>query len=628
MRFLTASVAASSLAVTLASVAALADGSTPRGAREAPSAVKVAAKPIDANEHRRREQQGYSPYEKDTIKDALKQLGAEIEDAPEGKTIERVDIVTLEVIEDRDPAPRFLNIFHWTTRPYVIEREVLLRVGDPYREELVDETARNLRAAGRISLVLCFPVKGSDPKSVRLVVITKDVWSLRLNTNFRFAGGRLETLFLQPSEENIFGTHNSIALQFSFNPVAYALGGRFSMPHIGGSQMRLITSANVIVNRESGQAEGSFGSFTYGQPLYSTQAEWAWGVSSQWRQETFRRLCPFDKVTPCVGEVRAFDAEVTEQADAIPYSYQSDVIVGENHVTRSFGRTFKHDISIGIEVVRRSYRAHDLSRVDPAAASEFIETALPISDTSVGPFVRYATYETRHKHVLDFETLGLTEDASVGHNVELRVMPITKALNSSRNFVSVFAAGRYAVPLGDGMAVGFVESGAQLGADEVYDAALEAGGRVVTPRLGFGRLVVDARVLYRFKDYYNRLATLGGDDRLRGYPTQAFIGRNVITANLEFRSRPVEILACQLGGVAFFDAGDAYNFGSDLRLKQSAGFGLRILFPQFDRTVIRADWGFPLTRGYREPDGLPGDIVVTFDHAFSFPDIPTGDGID
>jgi outer membrane protein assembly factor BamA len=96
-----------------------------------------------------------------------------------------------------------------------------------------------------------------------------------------------------------------------------------------------------------------------------------------------------------------------------------------------------------------------------------------------------------------------------------------------------------------------------------------------------------------------------------------------VVANFEYRTRPVEILACQLAGAVFFDAGDAFDGWGDFQPKQSAGFGLRVVFPQIDRTVLRADWGFPLMRGYRDPDSLPGDIVVTFKQAFPIPDVPS-----
>ena len=36
-----------------------------------------------------------------------------------------------------------------------------------------------------------------------MLVVTRDVWSLRLNSDFRFEGGRLRWLRLEPSENNL-----------------------------------------------------------------------------------------------------------------------------------------------------------------------------------------------------------------------------------------------------------------------------------------------------------------------------------------------------------------------------------------------------------------------------------------
>ena len=71
----------------------------------------------------------YSPYEQQTIDDSLKKLHARAEPSPEGKTIEQIEVVPLEVIEDRDPLRNWLNVFHVTTRPSVVQREMLLREG-------------------------------------------------------------------------------------------------------------------------------------------------------------------------------------------------------------------------------------------------------------------------------------------------------------------------------------------------------------------------------------------------------------------------------------------------------------------------------------------------------------------
>ncbi|MBI4701158.1 MAG: hypothetical protein HY744_08375 [Deltaproteobacteria bacterium] len=72
---------------------------------------------------------GYSAYELETLRAQLGQRRAELDPAPEGKVVEAVDVCVLDVIEERDPAPNFLNWFHATSREGVIRRELLLRAG-------------------------------------------------------------------------------------------------------------------------------------------------------------------------------------------------------------------------------------------------------------------------------------------------------------------------------------------------------------------------------------------------------------------------------------------------------------------------------------------------------------------
>ncbi|XXX73561.1 hypothetical protein WMF30_38555 [Sorangium sp. So ce134] len=597
---------APSLAGALLASAALAQQSAP-AAPAAPANAPAAPGQL----------QGYSSYERATIERTLAQLGATLDPAPEGKIVEGIDVVPFEVIEDRDPAPSFLNWFHVLSRPYVIRREVLLAVGRPYEQALADESARNLRGLSQVSLVLIFAVRGSAPDRVRVAVATKDVWSLRLNSNYRFAGGALEYLFLQPAETNLFGIHHAVAAQLTLDPGALSLGVAYTMPRIGGSHVRLRTELNAIIERETGALEGSSGTFVYGQPLYATEAEWAWDAEITWRDEVTRRF---------IGtKLATFDAAATDADDAIPHRYRSDLLVGSYAVTRSFGgrgarggaaSAVKHDFSVGIEASRRVYRLDAPAGVAPAAIAEFEASEMPVSDTRVAPTFKYSTYSTRFSRVLDFNTLALQEDYRLGHELSVLIYPVTTALNSTRSFLGVSAAAAYTVALGDGLARAVIKTITEFDRSQIFDASVEARARVHTPSFGLGRLVFDVRLLDRYRNYLNRRSLLGGDTRLRGYPTAAFIGEDVLSANLELRTRPVEIWSCQIAGAAFFDAGDAFDGYDELRLKQSAGFGLRALFPQLNRVVMRADWGFPLTRGYREPDSLPGDILVTFGQAF------------
>ncbi|MBL9113216.1 MAG: hypothetical protein JNM74_28280, partial [Myxococcales bacterium] len=156
---------------------------------------------------------GYSPYEQSTIRDALKKTGLAAEVAPEGKIVESIEVVRLEVIEDRDPLPQFLNAFHATSKDFVIRRESLLRPGERYLQVVADETERNLRTIFQVSLVLVVPVKGSDDDHVRVLMITKDVWSLRLSWDLAATSGGVEKFTLVPQEVNVAGLHHTARTQ-------------------------------------------------------------------------------------------------------------------------------------------------------------------------------------------------------------------------------------------------------------------------------------------------------------------------------------------------------------------------------------------------------------------------------
>ena len=226
--------------------------------------------------------------------------------------------------------------------------------------------------------------------------------------------------------------------------------------------------------------------------------------------------------------------------------------------------------------------------------------------------------------LLNYNTLGLQEDVQVGHDVLVRVYPGLRAAGSSRDSLGCNATAVYTVPLSDGLARVLGGSMIQYSAPGQSDALLQGSLRVATPDLGVGRLVYDSTLLYRYLDYLNERFLLGGNTRLRGYLFDEFIGKDLVAQNLEFRSRPVQIITLQVGGALFYDVGDAFDGFSNLHLKHSVGVGLRLLFPQFDRTVFRIDWGLPLeppgrdaTTPQRSFSTLPGALFFTFGQAFS-----------
>ena len=93
--------------------------------------------------------------------------------------------------------------------------------------------------------------------------------------------------------------------------------------------------------------------------------------------------------------------------------------------------------------------------------------------------------------------------------------------------------------------------------------------------------------------------TLGGDNGLRGFPTQAFIAGDAdrLRGNVEWRSSAWVLGHFHTGLVTFYDFGSVYTEPAAFELRQSAGLGVRALLPQVNRSVLRLDAGVPLGVG-------------------------------
>jgi hypothetical protein len=559
--------------------------------------------------------------ERQTVTECAERLGLrpEVDTSPDGKVIESVDVVVLDVFDGHDPVPDWFNIFHSMSRESVIRRELLFRSGERYRPARADETARNLRTLRQLSLVLVVALPGSTPGRVRVLVIVRDVWSLRLNTSFSVSSHGLKSFLLEPSEENVAGLHLSVGALFYLDPGAYSLGGVVHQRRILGTDLEGQFSANVIYGRVSGKAEGSFGFFSYGEPLRHVNQPWSYGVGGYWRSEITRRFGND-------GAPELYDDPATTDREAIPVEYHAERYVAGYELIRSFGQVEKFDVSVGFQGDRRAYRHTPLAGETPQAELAFRREYLPVSDTRFGPFAQLRTHRERYLRTSEIETLGLEEDYRLGPEVLLVAYPSSSLLGSTRNFVGIVTGASMTFAVGDGIARVVAQNRIEYAEDGRNDADVVAEARLTTPKLGFGRLTLDALVHDRYENYLRRQFDLGGDTRLRGYPPAGFQysrrGPTVVALNAEFRTRSVDILSAQTGLAAFYDAGDAADDYADLHLRQSAGIGIRILFPQADRVVLRGDWAFPFTPvpGYAT---FPGAFYITFDQAFSLPGLST-----
>ena len=556
----------------------------------------------------------YSSYEKETIARALAATGLQLDAAPEGKAIERIDTLRLEVLEDRDPIPddvigiparRLLNSLHYVSRDSVIRREVLLKEGEPYQQILVDETARNMRGnmPFQVSLVLIVPIKGTTPDKVRLLVITKDIWSLRLSFDVSVTPGGIENLLIVPQETNLLGWQHTVSTRFVYQPETYTFGLGYKIPRFGSSWIGAAAASSVTFNRRSGEAEGSAASVSVGQGLYSTLTDWAWGVDASYATGISRRYVN--------AQIATFDSLTTPGVrDNIPTEFKTSSYGASVGVTRSFGWGLKNNFGLTMNASSSNVSTidADIAGRSPAAIADFRSRFIPIGETRVYPALSWATFSNDFLRTLDVTTLALQEDFRLGHDISASIYPVRKALGSTRDLIGFSGHAGYAVGLGDGLAAASATLVQEYEDTDLSDASISGGFTAVTPRTGVGRFVMSSSFVSRYKNYLNSKTITGGNDRLRGYPSNFFFGSDAIFYNLEFRTTSVELLKCAFGGVAFYDAGDAAQGFDMVHAKQSVGVGLRALFPQVNRAVFRLDLAFPLRRGPFPETGIPTPV--------------------
>jgi hypothetical protein len=464
--------------------------------------------------------------------------------------------------------------------------------------------------------VLVFAARGSADDATRVVVVTKDVWSLRLNWDVSVTSGGLERLTMNPSETNLLGTTQRVGALVDLLPASLALGANYGAPRLRGGDLTLAADAGLVFERATGSREGSFADAELARPLRSSRDPWAWSVAGSWLDLVSRRYSGTDVA---LFALRAGTDCAATPALCLPYAWRSEVAAATASLTRSTGWARKHDVTVGAVGRSSRYAIEDAGAFDPATVRAFAGTRLPVGEDRVYPFVRWRTYSTSFLRVIDLETLALQEDHGVGPSASVSLYPVLRAVGSSRNVVGVAAGAGWTVPLRDGLARVTVESTTELdtGRGDVSDGSVRGGIRVASPRGLLGRVVLDAAVLDRYANHLRGTSSLGGSDRLRGHPSGHLVGASVVVANLELRSRPAVLFeTVQVGAVVFYDTGDAFDRWRDLRLRHAAGFGARVLLPQLDRTVFRADVGFPIS----SPSGAdlaPASFVVTFGQAFS-----------
>lgn len=548
-----------------------------------------------------------SDVERAAATSALIDLDLAPDSAPEGRVVGTVHVSTREVFEEDSDLLQWANVFHWTTKEHVIAREVLLRPGDAWDEELVAETERNLRDPSLRSVVVVLPVTSEQPGAVDLLVVTRDIWSLRGNTEFQTTGSVLNFLSTSLSENNFLGLNKKVAATFKLDQDTYDLGALYNDPRVYGSPFALFVDESFLFGRESDAFEGASGLVDFRMPLRTIQQDWGFAVALSHTVQIYRDFRG--------GAIRTWDDPETPDDDAIPRTFNYAGVAMEATGTRSIGERVKVDLSFGYGV-----RWSDSGARDGFASAEqkarFEALFLPRRETASYGIFKTDFYLNDFVTLYDVETFALAEEIRTGPVLGASVRWGSKAVFfSERDFAELFASAGWSQHLGDG-AMLFLEGSVKSRLEGSFvDSVGSADVRIFTPVFGgFARVHARAFLGTQWDLTREDPYTLGGDSGLRGRESRSLAGTHVVRTNLELRTLSLGWWIFKGGLVAFWDAGTTFESYDDVGLIHTVGMGARILIVPVNRNVLRLDYAVPLNGtvvGFEH-----GVFTAGFDQAF------------
>jgi hypothetical protein len=536
-----------------------------------------------------------SSLERASVVRALAARGDELEPSPWNKVIGTIRVYNEEVFAEGGRFLRFFNHFHITTTESTIHAEAVVVSGERWDEARIEETARRLRDPLWTSVVAVIPVKSVNPGMVDVLIVTRDIWSLRLNTQYTFQQGRLTSLVMSLAENNFLGRRDVLAAALTMDQGSIAVGPLFIDKNVLGKHLDLRARIDDILTRDdltkhgTLHSEGTQSTITLARPLWSLASEWAAGATFTHRfaidrQYLGTKLRTFDYVDPETMDTTQFDRQYAMRRWGV-----------SAYVTRQWGSGFKQQLSLGHSV--DSQRPHPLDGFtgDADQRVAFIANVLPRSEVTSVPFIEYAFFTPRYRTLRNVSTFALAEDVRTGPDFDTVLGVGLKALGSDDNFQRISATAGWTFPWSrDGfvrVATGFA---GRYQHGESIDNSATWSVRVAAPAIADRvRFLAQSQLSTRWHNTQNQFYTIGSDTGLRGYGINQFIGQRFASFQFEARTLPYAWWVLRLGGVAFYDLGGAADSVKGLTLHQDAGLGLRLLIPQTSAQLVKFDFAVP-----------------------------------
>ncbi len=559
-----------------------------------------------------------SSLERLTVVHALTARGYVVEPSPWNKVIGSIRVYNEDVFPENNRLLQFFNHFHVTTKEFAIEREVVIAPGEVWDQQRVEETARRLRDPLWSSVVVVIPVVSQEPGKVDVLVVTRDVWSLRLNTKYTFQQGSLTDLSVALSENNFLGTRTVFAAGFLMDQGAVATGPIFINRNVLGKRISLSARIDAILNRDdlidhrTFTREGSQSVISVSRPLFSLASKWGVGGSFSHRfaiDRSFKGLdlFPVDCINTVDGKCVAA-APGAENTIGFQYAIRRWDLTASG--VRQWGTKVKHQLTVGHNINSQHREPLASFPGDDAQRQAFIRS-LPRSELTSTPFISYGLFTPTFKTLRNVSTYDLAEDTRLGPDLDLSYSVGAKVLGSDVNFQRASWSLGWAFPwCRDGVvraAVGMSTRLENVDLDgdgdkqhEFIDNTASTTVRLITPTYRWARIVALMTVATRWNDEVSSAFgafSIGSDNGLRGFGINEFRGQRLASGQFELRTVGRPLWVTRVGAVAFYDIGSAAQTFKSMQLHHDIGAGLRMLIPQNGRDVFRFDFAFPLDGG-------------------------------
>jgi Surface antigen variable number repeat len=492
------------------------------------------------------------------------------------RRIDRIEIVRKEIFdttkaEDGHFIGSVVNGLHILTREDVVRKELLFKEGDQIDEDILQESARNLRALGYLGDVRISSYASTESSAV-VTVVTQDRWSIDMLPAYKQEGGATAQRYTL-KDDNFLGGGHSLSLSYSYQT-------DHPSPHGTDLILRernlLGTRFQAFLQQQNGweQQKTAIG---LEQRYYSDRTPWAGGVYAEFGRQ--KRVIYRDGI-------QDYDQETERQTQ-------------RGWLSMSLGSQALVRPVIGYLRIRSDY-------VDPRVFDNLDLVTIGIS---------YLDREFVERSYLN--SSGRTEDMPLGFaaGVTLGKNFLTRGLSAPLYMAGVTL--RHAMLLTDRFYMGLSAS------FQGYWGGFRPEEGTVSLTLlhhlkisNFQTFVAQVRAVGGLGWSGQRQLLLGSSTGLRGYAENSFAGDRMISYGLEHRIfTGIDLLFFRMGGALFLDGGSVWSGDAPpgrQRFSNAAGFGLRIENTKVQGAgLIRIDWAMNLD------ERRPGQIIISSRLPFS-----------